>query len=468
MAEHYHKLDSGLVAVLKMMVGDKNVLTTAEQRERYSCDEMPVRKPRLPEVVVTPTNVETVTEIMRFASAHKIPVTPRGSGTGLSGGCVPLHGGIVLSLEKMNHILEIDEANQVAVVEPGVTLGNLQEAAQSRNLYYPVYPGEKSATLGGNIATNAGGMRAVKYGVTRHFVLGVEAVLASGKILRLGGKYVKCTTGYDLAQLLIGSEGTLAVITQATLRLGVPPGAREILFIPFPNLERGIEAVPAILSGGNIPVGLEFMERDIIQIAEQYLEREIPFHQYEAFLLVILEGGNEAEVLEACHRIGEAVRAYGAIDVFVPPTENARRDLLDAREKFFTAIKRLGPLEIADVVVPRSLIAEFVKRVKGLAKKYGIDVIAYGHAGDGNVHLHPLGRGMKVEDWERKLPELMNYIYRAGLDLGGAISGEHGIGFEKRRYFETILDKDLLEVMKSVKHALDPDNILNPGKLFSH
>ncbi|MBI4331249.1 MAG: FAD-binding oxidoreductase [Chloroflexi bacterium] len=462
----YQYLTPTLMTSLERIAGRGNVLTSAEDLEKYSLDEMAHRRPYRPGAVVIARDADIVSGIMRLASRHRIPVTPRGGGTGLSGGCIPLHGGIVLSLEKMDRILEIDETNQMAVVEPGVTLGALQEAAGARGLSYPVYPGEKSATLGGNIATNAGGMRAVKYGVTRHFVLGLEAVLAGGQVVNAGGKFVKCTTGYDFTQLLTGSEGTLAVITKATLRLGYPPASREILFVPFPGLETAIEAVPDILRCSIIPAGLEFMERDIIQLAEEYTGREIPCSRHGAFLLIILEGNSREEVLQASRQIENAVRRHHAVDVFVPPSEKSGRDLLDAREKFYQVIRRLGRVELIDTVVPRSLIPRFLGQVKDLARRHGIEVIAYGHAGDGNVHLHPVGRGLSPQDWETRLPALMKAIYETAIEMGGAISGEHGLGFDKRPYFQAFASPELLGVMKAIKHALDPDNILNPGKLF--
>ncbi len=460
-------MDPGIVARLEAIAGCPNVLTTADDLVRYSSDETPHATRHQAQAIVLAENTNVVAGVLRLASELRIPVTPRGSGTGLSGGCVPLYGGIVLSLEKMKRILEIDEANRAATVEAGVTLGELQQAAESHGLYYPVYPGEKGATLGGNIATNAGGMRAVRYGVTRHFVLGLEAVLSGGQILSLGGKLVKCSSGYDLAQLLIGSEGTLAVITRAVLKLGTLPTSREVLLVPFPALEPAIEAVPDILNCPTIPVGLEFMEEDIIRIVEEDTGRKLPMGRHPAFLMLILEGQSPEEVLEACRNIEKVVREHQAIDVFVPPSDRARRELLEFREKFFPAIKRLRPIELIDTVVPRSAIPRFLTQVKALAQRHGIEVIAYGHAGDGNVHLHPIGRGLNNEEWRKRLPELMEDIYRSALEMGGAISGEHGIGLDKKAYFERLSDLPALNVMRKIKCALDPENILNPGKIFS-
>ena len=459
----YGKVTDDLVALLSEIVGNKNVLT-GDERENYSRDEMPKAKPVLPEVVVKPADAGSVAKILKLANERKIPVTPRGGGTGLSGGAVPIYGGVVLSLEGMNRILEIDEDDFAATVEPGVTLADFYQAVEEHGLYYPPYPGETSATIGGNVATNAGGMRAVKYGVTRHSVLGLEAVLPTGETIQTGGKFVKCSTGYDLTQLLIGSEGTLAVITKIILKLITPPGRREILFIPFHSLHDAISSVPDILKKRILPVGIEFMERDIINMVEQYTKREIPLHDYEAFLMIIVEADDEDEIHRMASQIGEVCLNHGAVDVFIPGSERARRNLLESREKFYSVIGHFGMLDIADVVVPRSRIAEFVERTKKIAGEYGIPLIAYGHAGDGNVHLHPMSQG--TDKSEEKVKELLEKIYEVGVSLGGTISGEHGLGFAKKGYLHLAASKSKMDLMKRIKRAFDPNNILNPGKVL--
>ncbi len=459
----YGKVTDNLVALLTEIVGNKNILT-GDERENYSRDETLKSKPVLPEVVVKPGDTASVARILKLANERNIPVTPRGGGTGVSGGAIPIYGGIVLSLERMNRILEIDEDNFSATVEPGVTLADFYQAVEERGLYYPLYPGEKSATIGGNVATNAGGMRAVKYGVTRHFVLGLEAVLPTGETIPTGGKFVKCSTGYDLTQLIIGSEGTLALITKVTLKLITPPARREILFIPFHGLHDAIRSVPDILKEGILPVGKEFMERDIINMVEQYTGKEIPLHNYEAFLMIIVEADSEDVVYRIADHIGELCLNNGAVDIFIPGSARARRNLLEAREKFYSVIGHFGSLDIADVVVPRSKIAEFVERAKGIASEYGIPLVVYGHAGDGNVHLHPMGRD--VERGREKVKGLLTEIYKVGVSLGGTISGEHGLGFAKKGYLPIAVDKNKLELMKRIKRAFDPINIMNPGKVL--
>jgi len=323
-----------------------------------------------------------------------------------------------------------------------------------------------AATIGGNLATNAGGMKAVKYGVTRHHILGLEAVLPNGEIVNTGGEFVKCSTGYDLTQLIIGSEGTLAVVTKVILKLTTRPARREVLFVPFMNLQDAIDAVPGILRLKMVPVGLEFMEKGIIEIVEKYTGKELPYHDYEAFLMIIMEGESEDEIYGYFSQVDEICKQHGAIAAMIPGSERAKRRLLDAREKFYLAIKKSAPMDIADVVVPRTAIAGFVRRVKEISEEHQVPVIAYGHAGDGNVHLHPVCVNMSREEWDRRRSHLMREIYRAGVSWGGAISGEHGIGFDKKAYLPIQVDEALLGIMKGIKKAFDPNNILNPGKIF--
>ena len=295
---------------------------------------------------------------------------------------------------------------------------------------------------------------------------GLEAVLATGEIVETGGKFVKCSTGYDLTQLIIGSEGTLAVVTKIILKLTTRPERREVLFIPFNRLQDAINAVPDILRHKITPVGIEFMERDIIQIVEQSLDREIPFHDYEAFLMIIIDGESEGEILEAARRIEEVCLGNGAVDVFVPGSERAKRELLEARERFYPAVKQTGLMETADVVVPRSKIPEFITRVKEIAVKHQMPILGFGHAGDGNVHLMLLGKDMAQDAWRGKLPQVFADIYQVGASLGGVISGEHGIGFDKKSYLTMTMDRELIQLMRRIKRAFDPNNILNPGKIF--
>ena len=462
----YGRVTEQIIKELTTIVGRDNISTKEHEIEGFSYDEMPLAKPYAPQVIVKPTDTQSVAKLLAFASKKRIPVTPRGAGTGLCGGCVPIYGGILLSLERMNRILKIDRDNFVAVVEPGVTLADFLDEVEQQGLYYPIHLGEMTATIGGTVATNAGGMNAVKYGVTRHHILGLEAVLPNGEVIRTGGEFVKCSTGYDLTQLIIGSEGTLAVVTKVILKLTTKPAKREVLFAPFMNLQDAIDAVPEILKLRMTPIGIEFMERSIVEIAEKYLDREMPYHQYEAFLMIIMEGESENEIYEYFSKVEEICKQHEAVEVMVPGSERAKRRLLDAREKFYSFIKRFAPMEIIDVVVPRSEIAKFVKKVKEISEEYEMPIIVYGHAGDGNVHLHPICTNMNREEWDKKLPHLMSDIYRVGVSFAGAISGEHGIGFDKKAYLPIGMDNALLDIIKRIKKAFDPSNILNPGKIF--
>jgi glycolate oxidase len=348
----YGRVTPQIIEELTAVVGENCVITDQQELEGYRCDETPLATPHTPQVVVKPADKQTIAKVLGLAKREKIPVTPRGAGTGLSGGCIPIYGGLLLSMERMNRILEIDGGNLVAVVEAGVTLSDLSEQLESQAFYYPIYPGEMTATIGGTIATNAGGLNAVKYGVTRHNVLGLEAVLPSGKIIRTGGKFVKCSTGYDLTQVIVGSEGTLAVVTEVILKLTTRPAITEVLFAPFTSIQGAIDTVPEILRLKMTPTSIEFMERDIIQIVEKYLEREIPHHEYAAFLMITAEGESEDTVYEYFSQVEEICKQHGATEARVPPSARARRELLKARENFYHAVKRHAPLEVIDVVVP--------------------------------------------------------------------------------------------------------------------
>ncbi|SEM23599.1 glycolate oxidase [Syntrophus gentianae] len=460
----FGKVSAEILAQLAAVVGENHVLT-GDGLENYARDEMLGGKSFPPEVAVRPATSDEVSAILKIAERNMIPVTPRGSGTGLSGGAAPIYGGIVLSLERMNKILEIDRNNFTAYVEAGVTLADLLKAVAEQGLHYPIYPGESGSAIGGNVATNAGGMRAVKDGVTRNFVLGLEAVLPSGEIISTGGKYVKCSTAYDLTQLLIGTEGTMAVITRVLLKLVPPPGKTEILFIPFHSLHDAISCVPEILRQGLLPAGIEFMEQDIVRITEQYSGTTIPFREHEAFLLIIVEGANEDEIQQQMDAISPICMSNGAIDIFLPGTERAKRNLMEFREKIYYALQSYGTLDIADVVVPRSAIAEFVESIKQKGVDSGIPIITLGHAGDGNVHICLMGKDPDGTLYG-KTKDLMKAICREGVALGGTISGEHGLGFAKRDYLTLAADESKVNLMKRIKKAFDPNGIMNPGKIF--
>jgi len=456
---HFNKLTDRIINKLNDIVGKNNLIINKEDMEDYICDEMSIPRKFYPEVIVKPITAKEISKVMKLADEKNISITPRGSGTGLSGGAVAIFGGILLSLERMDRIIEIDADNFVAVVEPGVKLAELYKAVADKGLYYPLYPGEESASIGGNIATNAGGMRAVKYGVTRNFVLGLEAVLPTGEILETGGKFVKCTTGYNLTQLLCGSEGTLAVVTKIILKLHTAPRTMGLLFVPFRSLEDATKTVPKILKNNIIPVGIEFMEKEAIQISQNFAGKKLPLKDGEAFLLIIIEGDSSEDVFNICDNIGEICLENNAIDVIIPLTEKEKRDILEVREKHYYAVKDDGPIDLADVVVPRSRISEFMMKVKDISQKHNIKILGCGHAGDGNVHLSLHGD-------ISKFPKVFKDIYQVGKSLDGMVSGEHGIGFVKKDYFQMTMNQDHINLMKRIKKAFDPNNILNPGKIF--
>lgn len=455
---------STFLARLSDIVGATNISTGEAIGDDDTHDEALTAAPVRPVAVVRPGSTDEVAAIVTAAAARGIPLTARGSGTGLSGGCVPVDGGVVVSFERMARILEVDTENHVAVVEPGLTLAELDAALLPHGLVYPVFPGEPSASLGGNVATNAGGMRAVKYGVTRHHVLGIEAVLGTGEVITAGGRFVKSTSGYDVTQLVIGSEGTLALVTQAILRLHPRPGYHATLLAPFATLDQIAASVPHILATGIGPMLVEYI--DLVSMAgitaSAGIDLGIPDdirQRAMAYLVIVLEHHRLDRLDEDTEALAQQLAEEGAFDVYVLPPQ-AGTKLVEARERAFWAAKAAGADDIVDVVVPRASIPAYLDAVATIATRTSSLVVGCGHAGDGNVHLSVWQADPAVRH------DVLHDIVAAGVSMGGAVSGEHGIGTEKKPYLAEFGDPAMLALMRRIKAAFDPHGILNPGTIF--
>lgn len=443
------------------------VLSSAEEMSDYEHDEMTIYGLYRPEAVLLAQSAEEISAVMRHCNARRIAVTPRGAGTGLCGGCVATVGGIVLSTERMKRVLEVDGKNMTATVEPGVLLMEFPKALEGTGLFYPPDPGEKTATMGGNAMTNAGGMRAVRYGVTRDYVLGMEVVLASGEILTLGGKNVKTSSGYSLLDLMVGSEGTLGILTKLTVKLIPEPGANVSLLIPFADLESCIGAVPAVLGCGCEPTAVEFMEREVIACAEEYLGKQFPDSSADAYLLVRLDGESREGLKAGMERLTDLALRIGAKDVLLADTEERKESIWNSRGAFLEAIKNsTSVMDECDVVVPRERIPAFVRRSVAVGREAGVRVCSFGHAGDGNLHIYVCRDDMESQAWEAAVRQVMDGLYEAARSLGGEVSGEHGIGHAKRRFLRESLGETQMALMRGIKNVFDPNAILNPRKVI--
>ncbi|HMD46352.1 MAG TPA: FAD-linked oxidase C-terminal domain-containing protein [Acidimicrobiales bacterium] len=452
-----------VVAALTEIAGPDAVRAGDQIAPDDTHDESLTEPGVVPLAVVRPTTTAAVSAIMALATDWRLGVVARGSGTGLSGACIPAPGGIVVAFDAMKRIVEVDPANQVAVVEPGVTLAELDAAVAPAGLFYPVAPGENSASLGGNVATNAGGMRAIRYGVTRHNVLGLEAVLAGGAVIRTGGKFVKSSAGYDLTQLLIGSEGTLALITEVTVKLSTRPACSATLLAPFADLATVTRAVPPLLAGPATPLILEYLDSLTMGAvtASAGVDLAIPDAVRDAalaYLVVVLESRRHDRLDEDVEETAGLLDRLGALDVYVL-SPGAGADLISAREKAFYVARTSGADDILDVVVPRAEMEPFLSTVTALAERDGALLAVCGHVGDGNVHV-----SVFQPDRVRR-ERLEGAILAAGVAAGGAISGEHGIGTAKLGYFLALEDPVKVELMARLKAAFDPTGILGPGRI---
>lgn len=432
----------------------------------YDHDEMTIYGHYMPEAVLQALTTEDVSAVLKYCNEHNIAVTPRGAGTGLCGGCVAIHGGVVLSTEKMKKVLEVDTKNMTATVEPGVLLMEFPKSLEGTGLFYPPDPGEKTATMGGNAMTNAGGMRAVRYGVTRDYVLGMEVVLASGEVINLGGKNVKTSSGYSLIDLMVGSEGTLGFLTKLTVKLIPEPKVNLSLLMPFDDLDACIGAVPAVLGCGCEPTAVEFMEREVIACAETYLGKQFPDTSADAYLLVRLDGPSAEALKPAMDQLTDLALSIGAKDVLLADTDERKESIWNARGSFLEAIKGSTPeMDECDVVVPREDIPAFVRKSVEIGRKIGVRICSFGHAGDGNLHIYACKDDLADEVWEKAVEQVMDELYIAAKEMGGEVSGEHGIGHAKKGFLAESMGETQMNLMRGIKAAFDPKGILNPGKV---
>jgi len=452
-----------LAADLRRVLPAKQVFDRVEDRTLYAYDGTSIKA--LPDVIAQVRSAAEVSAVLRFASDHEVPVVPRGAGTGLSGGSVPAQGGIALVLAGMRAIKELDVDSMVAVVEPGVITGVFQKTVEDAGMFYPPDPASLNyCTLGGNIAENAGGPHGVKYGVTKDYVLGLEVVIPSGDVVRLGGKQIKNVTGYNLVQLFVGSEGTLGVITEATLRLLPKPPAKKVMLAIFDRLDDAAEAVAGIMAGGVIPSTLEIMDQKSINCVEDYLKLGLP-RDAEAVLLIEVDGMPAAVEAEA-EVIGRICREKGVRSFQAAKDKQEEDSLWKARRSISPAISAARPSKIGeDISVPRSAIPAMVREIQRIAKEFDLPIVIFGHAGDGNLHPNILTDRRDHKEMER-VEQAIAAIFEASVRLGGTLSGEHGIGLSKRPYFDLAVTPATVKLMVDIKRALDPKNILNPGKIW--
>ncbi|MFC1552305.1 FAD-binding oxidoreductase [Candidatus Latescibacterota bacterium] len=472
MAENqYNKVDSRIVEKLNGILGEQFVITDPEKLEPYSHDEVAEAEyAHMPEVVVKPATAEEIAEIVKLANAERIPVTPRGAGSGLSCGAVPVYGGILLSVERMNRILEVDEENMMVVVEPGVVTNEINEKIKELGLFFAGYPMSlETCYVAGNVAENAGGGKAVKYGVTERYIMGLEFVTPTGDIIEVGGKRMKDVTGYNLRMLLVGSEGTLGIITKVIIKLLPLPKATVDLLALFPDVQTAISMVPKIMTeGGIIPTAIEFMDQLSVHTSCEYLNEKIPYQKSGAMLLIEVDGTDEEVVEKEYDTIGNLVMDGGAQEVYVADNYTTQERLWSVRRNIAEAFKVVSPHQsLEDIVVPTAQIPDLMPEIAAISKKYDIMIPCYGHAGDGNLHATLIKNpDDSMEEWERKQPLALEELYRASTKLGGTISGEHGIGTKRKKFMNLAVSEPALEYMRAIKRAVDPNNIMNPGKIF--
>ena len=461
----YNKITNEDILVLQSIVGENEVLYGDAINSDYAHDELGGVE-KMPDVLVRVYTTEQISAIMKHAYERNIPVTVRGSGTGLVGSAVAIEGGILLETTKMNKILSLDKSTLTVTVQPGVLLMELSAFAEENDFLYPPDPGEKSATIGGNISTNAGGMRAVKYGVTRDYVRSLTVVMPNGEILKLGATVAKNSSGYSLKDLVIGSEGTLCIICEAVLKLVPLPKVSVSLLVPFKDMKSAIEAVPKIICSKVTPTAIEYMSRDTILFSESYLGKKFPDTKNDAYILLTFDGNTDAQVNADMSTVADLCLEIGALDAYIVDTDERKKSVWSARGAFLEAIKAsTTEMDECDVVVPVNKVDEFIKYTHTLSEKFGVRIPSFGHAGDGNLHVYICRDALDDTTWKNTLSDCFDLMYEKAEELGGLVSGEHGIGFAKKEFLKKQYGETPIALMQGIKMTFDPKNILNPGKV---
>lgn len=464
----FNKVTAAHIAALRDIIGAAYVLADEESMARYAQDETEDLH-YLPEVVVKPDTTEQVSRIMRLCSQELLPVTPRGGGTGLSGGALAQFGGVLISMERFNRITLIDERNLQVTTEPGVITEELQNAVKEKGLFYPPDPSSRGTCfIGGNIAENSGGPKAVKYGVVKDYVLNLEMVLPSGEVIWTGANVLKNATGYNLTQLVVGSEGTLGIVTKIVLRLIPLPKTDLLMLVPFRSAESACEAVSAIFRAGYTPSAMEFMERDAIDWVSQYVQSSAVKinDDIQAHLLIEVDGNYPEVLMQEMEGIAGVVEGFDIGEILFAEDSQQKDELWKLRRRVAEAVKANSVYKEEDTVVPRAELPVLLKGVKEIGQKYGFHSVCYGHAGDGNLHVNIIRGTLTEEQWNGTLTEGIREIFQLVKKLGGTISGEHGIGLVQKNYMDIIFDQTSMQLMKQIKQIFDPKNILNRGKIF--
>jgi glycolate oxidase len=464
----FNKITPAHIEKFQSIVGEKYVFADTENLDKYSHDETEDLKFQ-PEVVIKPRTAEEISAILKICNTGRIPATPRGAGTGLSGGALPVFGGVIISMERFNSILEIDERNLQATVEPGVINQVFQDAVIEKGLFYPPDPASKgSSFLGGNLAESSGGPKAVKYGVTKDYVLNLEVVLPTGDIMWTGANVLKNATGYNLTQLMVGSEGTLGIITKIVFRLIPYPTKTLVMLVPFFSAEKACESVAAVFRAGIVPSAMEFMERDAIDFAMQYVSGiTVPVKpDVQALLLIEVDGNDIDMMMKDCERISEVMMSFECDEILFAETTEQKNNIWRLRRCMGEAVKSNSIYKEEDTVVPRAELPALLRGVKEIGKGYGFRSVCYGHAGDGNLHVNIIKGEMSDEDWNNKLTHGIREIFDLCIKLKGTISGEHGIGWVQKSYMDIAFTPKAIDLQKQIKNIFDPNGIMNPGKMF--